>query len=105
MSDRHYDDAKSAPLWAKRCAHCNRLFRSIRGRKYGSNACRQAAYRRRLVTSLEPGGRNANLDPGGRNNPRAPVVTHIPLTNKKLNGTQPIVNGKRFRGVGKGGAT
>jgi len=47
--DDHYENQLLAPQWAKKCSHCGKWMHSCRGQRYGSNACRQAAYRERLA--------------------------------------------------------
>lgn len=58
MSDRHFDEGRDVPSWAKNCKHCGRPVMRYNC-KFGSNACRQAAYRKRQAeryTSPRPTG-------------------------------------------------
>lgn len=58
MSDRHYRKGDVVPSYCMHCVHCRRPINCF-GRKYGSNACRQAAYRLRMAkrhaTAQAPG--------------------------------------------------
>lgn len=47
--DRHYAAGEFVPHWARHCKHCGRPMKTWGLVKYGSNACRQAAYRLRLT--------------------------------------------------------
>lgn len=49
MRDHHYASQELAPPWATKCDHCGRRIHYRGGRRFGSNACRQAAYRERLA--------------------------------------------------------
>lgn len=51
-SDRHLKPDQEPKPWHKRCEHCGKPYRARRECKYGSNACRQAAYRLRQGNML-----------------------------------------------------
>jgi len=103
MGDNHYENQRMAPNWANKCAHCGRFMHRGFNRRFGSNACRQAAYRARLSRYVDGGdrgrdrteGRNA---PGRRQKESAPPS----VANITVAGGRPI--GRRFRGKQKGGA-
>ena len=98
-SDRHYRPEETTPRWALRCAHCKRAMHNRNGGKYGSNACRQAAYRQRIVT--DPPAENVTFSRSSA--ARSRVATNRPAKCNKFAG-KTIINGKRFRGKMKGGA-
>lgn len=51
MSDKHYRIGDEIAYYAPTCKRCGRKFRGREGAKYGSNACRQMAYRARSAAS------------------------------------------------------
>lgn len=50
--DRHILIQADQVSWLPECKHCGIHFRPKGKQKYGSNACRQAAYRKRLADFL-----------------------------------------------------
>lgn len=50
--DRHLDPNFPISPYAPKCKHCGKAFRSKGRMQYGSNKCRQAAYRVRLAAFL-----------------------------------------------------
>lgn len=103
-SDRHYPPEKEPPYWAKTCRHCGRNFRGRGYSLYGSNACRQAAYRERLVTLGELNERN-RVKPGhDRNNGKRSNKRTASPSAKAVVEFRKVAEALRSRRNGKGGA-
>lgn len=103
MGDHHYENQLLAPQWARKCNHCGRYIHRAGGIRYGSNACRQAAYRARLKRYVDGGDRGRDLSPS-RNAGPLPRATQAMLEAARKRFPDPVIDGKRFRGKQKGGA-
>lgn len=102
-SDRHYAEGETVPHYARKCAKCGRPFRGWGLSRFGSNACRQSAYRDR-ERERDRVERSSVTPRSSRNGRRRPLIERAPPSAEKPMAPPAIRNGKRFRGRQKGGA-
>lgn len=102
-SDRHFKNPDDAAACAGKCKHCGKPMKRWWKYKYGSNACRQAAYRKRLAAFVPPIGEAARAGHYGHKRNRRQGETTPPLVAKTA-GLPFLINGKRQPGRTKGGA-
>lgn len=92
------------PTYAKRCAHCGRAVRRSHF-KYGSNACRQAAYRKRCRERYTtPASRNVTSRPTAAAIAIAPLKESSPPSAEKTPAAAKLNTRERPGFLRKGGA-
>lgn len=72
--DRHLDPKFPISPYAPKCKHCGKPFRSKGRMQYGSNKCRQAAYRVRLAAFLPVRHKEPLSRPRGHRQPPEPLA-------------------------------
>lgn len=103
MSDRHFHGLQTNFAFPVMCEHCGRPMRLLSGARYGSNACRQAAYRQRLGRVGKPINRRGYDGLGDSQKPKRHDFSDPSSSTKAAELSQKEKIRKRNRRVMKGG--